>query len=159
MDHRFAYRAKVVNVVVSLVLGIPMVTFGVLALSSGWSISRRGTVLSDEVAMGLFILILVTGAWLSAFGVRQAMAGSRVVVVAPTHLDLPASVASRRIERIPVGAIKNVVVQNDPVNGLGIMVVTQQGKPFRLPKNAFEDDEAFEACLEAIKAVRGSGAV
>lgn len=153
MERRFSYRAKRVNIVLSFILGIPMVAIAVYSLATGSLLARRGTVFSPEVSLIIFIGILLAGAGLLVFGIRLAAAGRREVVVTPEQIVLPASVGSKRIETVPLDAIHNLVLQNDQVHGRVLTLVLHDRKPLRLAKSAFDNAQAFEDCHAAIDTV------
>lgn len=150
MERRFNYRAKRVNIVLSFILGVPMIAIAVYSLATGSLIARRGTVFSPEVSLIIFVGILLVGAGLTIFGIRLVMAGRREVVITSDQITLPASASSRRIETVPLEAIHNLVEQNDQVHGRVLTLVLHDRKSLRLAKNSFESAQAFEDCHAAI---------
>lgn len=150
MEQRFTYRSKAVNLVLSLILGLGVSATGVWGSATGAILGRRGNALSPEFSFGVFIFMVVVGIGLLLYGLRLAFAGTREVVVAPTHLELPASPSSKRILQVPFAEISNVVAQNDPVNGLALTIVYGNGKSVKLAKFAFQNAAAFEECCTAV---------
>lgn len=149
-DYRFPYRAHAATIVIAFLVGLPMIGIGIYGVVTGERLARRFTALSPLVSLTIFVLILVAGFFLVVWGIRLALAGKREVIVTPTIVEAPTSPASRKLIRIQIGALSNMTIVGDPINGQSLALVTTDGETLKLACNAFGEPGGVQACWEAI---------
>ncbi len=154
MKYEFTYKPKLVNIVLALVLGVPMVCVGIYGAVSGARLARRMTALSPEVSFAIFVAIALAGVFFLVWGIRMIAAGKRQIVVTSSYIEAPRKAASRSMIRIETREIRNVSIVNDPVNGQAIVVNVNGKNALTLPRNAFDNSAEFERCSAAINWAR-----
>ena len=152
MRQRFAYRARPLNILVTLGIGFPCMTLGAYGIITGRILERGDEALSPALSLTVFAMLLVLGLALSAWALRMVLAGEREVVITPTHLQVPASPTSSRIERIPLAQITRIVADSDAAPGEFLALTIAGGRTIRLAHGAFDSPAAYDDCHAEIVA-------